>query len=313
MGTATLVDWDLCHSLHRHWSALLRDWQRALRADGKSDATLRIHLTAVRHLVAWLIAEDELCEAGDVSRSHIRGLVAHLIDTRSAATANTNYRALRPFFKWLVNEEVITRSPMENTKQPKVAEKPIPVIPDHEMRRLLAGCSGRSFLARRDEAIFRVLLDTGIRRAELVGLTVADVDMDFDFIRVTGKGGTMRTVPFGVKTDQALTRYLRLRAKQKLEHLPALWLGAQNHGPLSLVALGHMVTRRGDQAGIAGLHPHRFRHTWAHTFRKLGGNDSDLKRLGGWRSDAMLTRYGASAADERAHEAHRRLGIGERF
>ena len=58
------------------------------------------------------------------------------------------------------------------------------------------------------------------------------------------------------------------------------------------------------------VHPHAFRHSWAHDWR-LAGGDSDLKRLAGWRSDAMLVRYGASAAD-RAMQAARRLRRGDR-
>jgi integrase/recombinase XerC len=53
-----------------------------------------------------------------------------------------------------------------------------------------------------------------------------------------------------------------------------------------------MLKRRGADAGIADLHPHAFRHTWAHAFRAAGGNEGDLMLLGGWRSRAMLDRYG---------------------
>lgn len=60
------------------------------------------------------------------------------------------------------------------------------------------------------------------------------------------------------------------------------------------------------------IHPHRFRHTNAHDFLLAGGQERDLKRLMGWRSDTMLERYGASAADHRAREAARRLKRGDR-
>lgn len=74
------------------------------------------------------------------------------------------------------------------------------------------------------------------------------------------------------------------------------------------------MLRRGAQAGLDGrLHPHIFRHTFAHRWLHDGGSEGDLQRLAGWKSPQMLQRYGASAADERARDAHKRLGLGDRI
>ncbi len=74
-----------------------------------------------------------------------------------------------------------------------------------------------------------------------------------------------------------------------------------------------MLQHRCDHAGIGRLHPHQLRHTAAHMWLADGGQEGDLMRLFGWRSRKMLERYGASAADERAREAHRQRALADRF
>jgi site-specific recombinase XerD len=120
---------------------------------------------------------------------------------------------------------------MARIKPPIVPDQPVPVVSDADLKRLLDSCGGKGLEDRRDLAILRVFIDTGIRRTELAGMRVADVDFDLDVVIVLGKGRRERAVPFGRKTAKALDRYLRARTRHKQAHSERLWLGPK--GPLT--------------------------------------------------------------------------------
>src|SRR5260370_30002217 len=97
----------------------------------------------------------------------------------------------------------------------------VAVLSAEDLRALLATCKGRGFEQQRDEAIIRLLADTGMRRAELLGLSVEDLDLDQDIAIVLGKGRRQRACPFGHKTGLVLDRYLRARGRHLRATLPS--------------------------------------------------------------------------------------------
>jgi len=294
------------HALDR----LLVSWERSLRARNLSPSTLSVYLSAARAMERWLLAATEVRAWDAVTRAHIETWVGHLLETASASTANNRYRAIQQLFKWLVDDEEIDTNPMARMSPPKLEEKLVPILSTTQIKQLLRTCAGNDFVNRRDAAIIRLFLATGMRLAEMAGLAVLDINYDERTAVVTGKGRRMRIVRFDAETARLLDRYERVRASDRHADRPELWLGEKNRGPLTSNGIYQMVKRRAAQIGVE-LHPHMFRHTFAHRFQANDGAEGDLMELAGWRSQQMVRRYGATARGERARTSYDRVGVME--
>ncbi len=309
------------------------DFRRSLVRRGRKGGTIDVYAKSYRNFWRWALDHDVAPDPSGVDHRVVNRWTDHLLSapvTRNGATVveldpetgehvakllqpatrKILYMNLRPFFSWWAKEEDVA-NPFDRSDSPAVPrDDAVPLVSLDDVRAVLGTCSSRTdFTDRRDEALIRVLIDTGARRGELAAIRVEDWDRRNDLLLLDGKSGP-RTVPLSLSTGEAMSRYYRRRSEHRHARLPSLWLGPK--GALGDSAIAQMLNRRCDLAGVAHINPHRFRHTWAHLFRAEGGAEGDLMYLAGWSSTEMAHRYGRSAAMERAQDAARRIRVGDR-
>ena len=294
----------MINSLH------LNAYERDLKIRNRSPRTAQNYAETLNQLSEFVDGSDLL----ELDRTGVEDYILWTMENRSASSACGRYRALRAFYNWAVREELIPVSPMARMTPPRVVEQPVPVVGDDDLKLLIKACSGGSFEDLRDTAIIRLWCEAGSPRvSEMSGIDVADVDQIVDVVKLTGKGGRTRVIPFGAKTGQAFYRYTRSRARYKGAGGDALWIGAKRGTRMTASGLFQMLARRCRQAGIAHIHPHQLRHTSAHQWKLQGGSEGDAMVLFGWVSPEMVRRYGRSAEAERATRSAKRISAADRL
>jgi integrase/recombinase XerD len=288
---------------------LLSSWQLAMRAERKSPGTIKVYSDGIKKFLRWC---EETNRPAELSRTAVQAFLADLIDDGAEGnTAKSRDLALKRFAAWLVDEGELSVNPLAGLKPPKADHKVVNALTDDQLKRLIKACQGKSLQDRRDEAIVRLMAETGMRAGEVIGLQVNDVNLHDGLVTVRrGKGGKGRVAPFGPQTAAAIDRYMRGRRTHRLAESGDLWVGAGGKS-FGYHGLSKALKDRADAAGIDGFHLHLMRHTAATRWLRAGGSEGGLMAVAGWSTRSMVDRYtGASAAERAAAEA-RNLGLGE--
>ena len=285
---------------------------------------------------SWLESRNHSCEIEQISRTDVQAFVAHRAQaSKSAATIRRNFAVLSRFFSAIADEPEIPegwKNPTTGVKTPRVVVEPPPVLERSQVDAMMVGCEAGAknrltrFESLRDAAMLAILWDVGLRVGELANMTLEDAQAAValsssrtrGFLRVTGKTGP-REVFLTRKTCMRLDRYLavykehvqrgrKLRDERDQVRGTGLWLG--KFGPLTGGGIRRILKKRAKAVGIERWWTHLMRHTSVHEQLKAGAREHHVMRIMGWKSTAMLERYGAAEAVERALAEHRDLDIG---
>jgi site-specific recombinase XerD len=244
----------------------------------------------------------------DMTPALIRDFLADETERVSPLTAEHSFVTLRVFFRFLVDDGLLTGNPMQHVEKPKTRRKVIQTFGQEQLSAMLA-TAGNDFSGLRLQALLFTLADTGIRVSELCGITLNDIAWDTQTVRVVGKGNKERIVPFGAATRRVLQAYLARRGDiAGVENLFVSVYGA----PLDRFRVQKIIKECGEKAGIAGVQcsPHNFRRFFAVTFIRNGGDPFTVQKILG-HTDLTMTRRYAELAQTDIIAKHRQFSPGD--
>lgn len=194
-------------------------------------------------------------------------------------------RAIRAYLTWLYESGYHDQNISERYKLPKAKKEVIDILTDDEVTQLFYAFDLNTFEGLRNICIVCLMLDSGLRRHEVVALEVSKLHLPEGYIIVIGKGNKERAVPIGDQTRDLIERYLQIRK-------PGQFLFQRSDGqPITDGTIKDMFRRLKHKCGISRIHPHLLRHTFATKYIENGGDMYALQRILGHTSLEMVKKY----------------------
>jgi len=274
---------------------------------GLADNSIHAYRRDLEDAEAWLAARGRslLSATADELRMYLQDQRRQGQSTRTVAR---RLAAFRVFLRFLVGEGYADRDGiLQQLERPK-PEQPLPKVLSRAMvTQLIAAPDPKSILFWRDVAILELLYASGLRATELCELTLRNLNLQVDCVRVIGKGGKERIVPLGKAAHDAVTNYLA-ECRPKLERSPAEEVFLSRTGkPLDRVALWMMVEKYGRKSGLLKrISPHTLRHCFA-THLISGGADLRVVQELLGHSDISTTQIYTHVDQDRLKSVHKRF------
>ena len=260
------------------------------KAKSLSPGSIRWYKDKLRPFLAFLEGV-KITAAKGISPTHIRAYLEHLREEgQCSGTIYRAYTGLGTFFGFLLKEDFITSNPMMLVEKPKRVKRLIQAFSMEQIRALLDQFDHNNFPHLRTRTLTILLLDTGLRISEGLGIKKDDVNLQSNTIRVLGKGGKERDVPFGATAKQAIMQYL-----MRIGEIPGQELLFINRfgGGVNRRTIQRQLQLYAGKAGIKGVRPspHTLRHTFATQYILNGGDAFSLQRILGHSTLDMVRVY----------------------
>ncbi len=315
----------------------LQDYITEHEINNCSDHTIQGQSRVLNRFITWLKVEHGIVDTDDLRVTHLRGWMGHLQKTENSnearlgrsgkplkSTSVKNYVVIMlSFCHWLEHEGIIEKPITQRFKLPKTEVEFIPTFTPDEVNKLLEACEARyrgkpeltKAITARNRAIVSVLIDTGIRRSELVKLRLCDVDREMRILLIHRKGNKWQQVPISREGFKALHEYLtkyrpylaKLAGQTIARKEDAVFL-TEHGSPLSRDGLSGIFKTLKKRTGIDDkrVSPHNCRRYMATTQISMGRSPFDVQRQMGHTTLTMTNRYVSQTIEnlKKSHEEY---------
>lgn len=275
------------------YRAAMDEYLLTLESEGKAPATIAAYRLALRRLQG--IAGE--VEPAELDAGALRRFLRHLQQEGLSATTQADYlRAIKTWLRWLHDEGGygVDLQSVLRVRPPRIVSEPVLPFTEAEIGLLVVACGSRGWLSQRTRTIVALLLDTGVRASELCGLRLTDVDLEHGQIVVraaTDKTRKGRTIALGRRARLEMGRWYSTKRRHETQLPDSAWfLGKDGQAP-TRNALFLLLQRLGQRAGVSGVHPHRFRHTFAILALRSGMSPFAVMQSLGHTDLSMTKRY----------------------
>ena len=241
-------------------------------------------ITAVSQLTIQYINEYQLYVDKKPRERHGTGKMAK-------RSVKTYMQHIKSFLAFCHTEGFITEPLNQKIKLPKTERPVIEILTDEEVFEILA-CFTRSETGLRNTAIIMLMLDCGLRIAEVAGIKTENINFQKGYLSIMGKGRRGRIVPLGLKVRRQLMAYIHKRRAADLPYDDAFFFLTKERKPITTGGIASLMGRLKKKTGIARLYAHLFRHTFATNFLVNGlGDVYELSRLLGHADIRITEKY----------------------
>lgn len=273
--------------------ALFDEFAAAQRSRGNSLNTILYYQYCLKTYTDYIQYREDNGLIYENDRKFYEGYVMYLLDHRdiSSVSVQTYVRGLKIYLRWLYESGYVSNDKSIYLHMPKIEKRVIRVLSDREIELLCDSLDISSYTKIRNKVMIFLMLDSGLRLSEVVGLRMSDIFLDEMYIVVFGKGSKERFVPLSSEVCKLFRMYFLTLEREYPDNLSEFAFLKPTGDPVTVSTVKNVFVKLRHLTGIERLHPHLLRHTFATRYLENSGDVYMLKEILGHTNVKVTQQY----------------------